>query len=159
MRGRWEKAAVPVSPTLSRAAAACGDPAYPAFGVVDARKDPGRLRLQELSGRREGHLPRRSIEEGRVQFVLELADRVGQGRLRNEQLLGRPAKVAGVGHRGEVSQVTQLHVLSVRSWSCVMADTFDGKCQIHIEQGHVSALLMIVIDQSSARPGLGNCLV
>jgi hypothetical protein len=31
------------------------------------------------------------------------------------QLVGRLPEVAGPGHRGEVSQVTQLHVLSVRS--------------------------------------------
>ena len=159
MRGRCEKAAVPVSPTRSR-------PLRPAAILRTPRSassTPARIRAASAcrnspaGGQR--HLPGGAVEQRRVQFGLELADRVGQGRLRNEQLLGRPAEVAGVGHRGEVSQVTQLHVLSVRSWSCVMADTFDGKCRIHIEQGHVSALLMNVIDQSSARPGLGNCLV
>ena len=99
-------------PQPEQAAAARGDPAHPALGVVDAGQDPGRLRLQELTGRRERHLPRGAVEQRGVEFVLELADRVRQRRLRDVQLLGRLAEVAGLGHCGEISQVTQLHVLS-----------------------------------------------
>ena len=114
MRGRCEKAAVPVRPEPDQAAAAGGDPADAALGVVDAGQDPGRLGLQELAGRRERHLPGGAVEQRDVQFGLELADRVGQRRLGHVQLLGGPPEVAGLGHRGEIAQVTQLHVPSSR---------------------------------------------
>ena len=131
MRGRWEKAAVPVSPMRSRPLRPAAIRRTPRSASSTPAEDACGLDLQELAGRRERHLPGGAVEQRDVEFVLELADRVGQRGLGDVQLLGGPAEVAGVGHRGEIAQVTQVHGASVRSVPArVMGDTFDGKCPI-----------------------------
>ena len=84
-------------------AAAGGDSAHTADGVVDAGQDPRSLGLQKFACGGEGDLSCGAVEERDVQFRFQLPDRIRQRRLRHMQLLGGPPEVAGLGHYGEIA--------------------------------------------------------
>jgi hypothetical protein len=72
-----------------------------------------RARQQRLARRRELHALRMPVEQRRADLVLELSNLQRQRWLRDEQLLGRAAQVAGFGHGDEVTQVPELHGVSL----------------------------------------------
>ena len=103
MRGRCENAAVPVRPQPHQPAAAGGDSAHTADGVVDASQDPRGLGLQKFACGGEGYLSCGAVEERDVQFCFQLPDRMRHRRLRHVQLLGGAPEVAGLGHHREIA--------------------------------------------------------
>ena len=86
-----------------------GDASYAAHAGLDRLQDARHLELEELAGGREPHLAGGPDEERGAELGLELADRLRQGGLRHVEAVGRAPEVAGLGHRGEVAQVSQLH--------------------------------------------------
>jgi hypothetical protein len=90
-------------PQPHQPAAAGGDSAHTADGVVDAGQDPRGLGLQKLACGGEGYLSCGAVEERDVQFCFQLPDRMRQHRLRHVQLLGGAPEVAGLGHHREIA--------------------------------------------------------
>ena len=64
-------------------AAAGGDSAHTADGVVDAGQDPRGLGLQKFACGGEGYLSCGAVEERDVQFCFQLPDRMRHRRLRH----------------------------------------------------------------------------
>ena len=75
---------------------------------------------QRLPQARRPDLPRAALEQGRAEFLLELLDLLGQGRLRDRASRRRAPEVAVTGKRVEIAQLTKREVkhklsLSARS--------------------------------------------
>ena len=128
---------------------AVGDPADAAHAVVERPERAPGLADQELAGGREADLPRGAVEEPGAELGLELADRLGQGRLGDVQALRRSSEVPGLGHRGEAAQVSQLHVASVRSgvgessvWSSSPPGRTTVRTPIENAQGRICVVLI-----------------
>jgi hypothetical protein len=64
-----------------------------------------------MAGLRESHSPRRTDEKRSAEFLLETLQPRRQGRLREEQLLGRLPHAALAGDCGEAGDVRQEHDL------------------------------------------------
>ena len=88
---------------------AVGDALCAAGGGVDGVEDRDRLPEIVLAGGGQFDAPRRPDEQCDAEFVLELADLLGQRRLGDVQTLSRAAEVQFLGDRAEVPQVAQLH--------------------------------------------------
>ena len=68
---------------------------------------------QTLAGRGGGHAAGGAVQQPHIQFPLQPAYRVAQGRGRHAAHIGGAAKAAGFGHGGEGHQVIQIHGLSI----------------------------------------------
>jgi hypothetical protein len=61
------------------------------------------------AGRRQLHLPPRSVEQQDPELLLEQLDLPAEGRLRDLHPLRRPPEVTLLGDRNEIAQVAELH--------------------------------------------------
>ncbi len=77
--------------------------------MLAAREDGPSIGQKGLARGRKRDTPRQAHQQWHAQLFLKLPDLCGQWRLRNEQLLGRAADAARLGHGDEIAQVSQLH--------------------------------------------------
>ncbi|BDC26974.1 hypothetical protein NB2BOR_A12650 [Bordetella parapertussis] len=78
-----------------------------ANGGVEAMDDPLGFRLEVAAGVGQLHMPRRALEQLQPHRFLELLDRGGQRRLRQEHARGREGERTGFHHCQEAAQVPQ----------------------------------------------------
>ena len=72
----------------------------------------------------QSHAPLGAIEQSHSEFILELADLLAQGRLRDMQALGGAAEVEFFGDRDEIAQVSQFHMQYISSYQFFILDRY-----------------------------------
>jgi hypothetical protein len=95
------------------AAAQLGHLLHLAAGRVGVGEDAAGEREQRLPGVGEGDVAPRAAEEIRAQLLLQRPDLLGEGRLGDMDPLRGPGEVQGLGDRGEVAELLQLHDASL----------------------------------------------
>ncbi|MNV11132.1 hypothetical protein D3C71_1016840 [compost metagenome] len=80
-----------------------------ALGVIHGGQDQVRLTQELMPLVGQGHALGVAAEQADADFLLQLLDRQGQGRLGNERGLRGGRDRAGLGHGDEVTDLTQGH--------------------------------------------------
>ena len=99
--GRWGSASDPKGGAAAARPAGLGD------GDIEAGEGLACLVGQDAAGLGGNDDARRTVQELDTELALELADRLGEGRLRDPQAVGRPAEVQLLHHRQEVAEVPE----------------------------------------------------
>ena len=86
-----------------------------ALGVVDGGQDQVRLAQELMALVGQGHALGVAVEQVDADFLFQLLDRQGQGRLRNKRGLRSGGDRTGLGHGDEVADLTQGHHAGITS--------------------------------------------
>ncbi|MNH04517.1 hypothetical protein D3C72_1363640 [compost metagenome] len=78
-------------------------------GIIEDVEDLVGAGQQGAAGLGQGHLAAQPVEQAHIQLLFQPGDALADGRLGQEQAVGRPGKATGFGNRDEGAKVRQIH--------------------------------------------------